>query len=32
MDKQKGPTVQGTLQYPVKNHNGKEYENEYIYN
>ena len=37
MDKQQGPTVYSTgnyIQYPVINHNGKEYEKEctYMYN
>ena len=34
MDKQQGPTVYSTgdyNQYPVINHNGNEYEKEYIY-
>ena len=34
MDKQQGPTVYGTenyIQYPVIDHNRKEYENRYIY-
>ena len=32
MDKQQGPTVlHRDIQYPVINHNGKEYEKEYIY-
>ena len=32
IDKQQGPTVQhgNYIQYPVINHNGKEYEKEYI--
>ena len=31
MDKQQDLTVQHCIQYPVINHNGKEYEKEYIY-
>ena len=33
MDKQQGPAVEHRehIQYPVINHNGKEYENECIY-
>ena len=33
MDKKQGPTVQHRdyIQYPMINHNGKEYEKEYIY-
>ena len=33
MDKQQGPTgcTGNDIQYPVTNHNGKEYEKEYIY-
>ena len=34
MDKQQGPTVYSTgncIQYPVTNHNRKEYEKEYTY-
>ena len=33
-DKQQGPTTQhgNYVQYPVINHNGKEYEKEHIYN
>ena len=31
MDKLQDPTVQHYIQYPVINHNGKEYEKEHIY-
>ena len=31
MHKQQDLTVQHCIQYPVINHNGKEYEKEYIY-
>ena len=30
MDKQQGPTVEHRELYPVRNHNAKEYEKEYI--
>ena len=33
MDKYQGPTIYGIgnyIQYPVKNHNGKEYKGEYV--
>ena len=31
MDKQQGLTVGNYIQYPVTNHNGKEYEKNYIH-
>ena len=31
MDKQQSPTVKAHIQYSVINHNGKEYEKEYMY-